>query len=52
MPLFLEPGLEGISGVFHVSSSHEAAAFFTLVWWIQGMMPVSLRAVGVPRATM
>ena len=32
---------------FQVSSSQEVPAFLTLVWWIQGMTPVTLTAVGV-----
>ena len=36
---------------FQVSSLQEAAAFLTLVWWIQGMTSVTLTAVGVARTT-
>ena len=36
---------------FQVSSSQEAAASLTLVWWIQGMTPITLSAVGVARMT-
>ena len=36
---------------FQVSSSQKVAAFLTLVWWIQGMTPVTLTAVGVARTT-
>ena len=42
-------GSLGSQIVFQVSSSQEDAAFLTLVWWIQGMTPVSLRAVVVAR---
>ena len=46
---FWNQTLRGFSGsrtVFQVSSSQGAAAFLTLVWWIQGMTPVTLTAVG------
>ena len=36
---------------FQVSSSQEVADFLTLVWWIQGMTPITLTAVGVARTT-
>ena len=36
---------------FQVSSSQGAAAFLTLVWWIQDMVPITLTAVGVARMT-
>ena len=36
---------------FQVSSSQEVTAFLTLVWWIQGMTPITLSAVGVVRMT-
>ena len=51
----LELDLEEVLGVqtaFQVSSSQEVTAFLTLVWWIQGMTPITLTAVGVARATM
>ena len=39
----------GSQTAFQVSSSQEAAASFTLVWWIQGIKPITLSAVGVAR---
>ena len=53
-PLSLELDLEEIWGswtAFQGPSSQEAAAFLTLVWWIQGVMSVTLSAVGVVRKT-
>ena len=41
----------GSQTAFQVSSPQEVAAFFTLVWWIQGMTPITLTAVGVARTT-
>ena len=37
---------------FQVSSSQEVTAFLALMWWIQGMEPVTLTAVGFARMTM
>ena len=44
--------LLGSQTTFQGSSSQEATAFLTLGWWIQGMMFVTLSAVGVVRMTM
>ena len=41
----------GSRTAFQVSSSQEAAAFLTVVWWIQVMTPVTLTAVEVARTT-
>ena len=49
-PLLLEPDPEGVFRVPNCAQG--AAAFLTLVWWIQGMMPIPLSAVGVARTTM
>ena len=52
--MFLEPDLEEVFRVltaFQVSSSQEVAAFLTLVWWIQGMTPITITVVGVARMT-
>ena len=49
---FWKPLLKGFWGsqnVFQVSSSQEAAGFLTLVWWVQGVTPITLIAVGVDR---
>ena len=45
-------GFSGSQTVFQVSSPQEATAFLTLAWWIRGMTPVTLIAVGVARTTM
>ena len=42
----------GSRTAFQVSSSQEAAAFLTLVWWMQGMTPITLTTVGTARMTM
>ena len=41
----------GSWSAFQVSLSQEVAAFWTLVWWIQGLTPVPLTAVCVARTT-
>ena len=45
--MFLEPNFKEVFGVltaFQVSSSQEVAAFLTLVWWIQGVTPITLNS--------
>ena len=41
----------GTQIAFQVSSSQEVSAFLTLEWWIQGMTPITLIAVGITRTT-
>ena len=43
----MEPNFKEVFGVltaFQVSSSQEVAAFLTLVWWIQGVTPITLNS--------
>ena len=51
---FWNQTMRGFSGsriAFQVFSLQEVAAFLALVWWIQGMILVTLIAVGVARTT-
>ena len=45
-------GISGVFGVAHSPSSRSAwYVLFTLVWWIQGVTPATLTAVGVVKTT-